>query len=68
MQIGVLIWLQSLLAELGIKLRKPPHAFCDNQSAISMSANPVLHSKTKHLELDLHFVRKKVQQGDAIQI
>lgn len=38
----------------------PPLLLCDNQSAVLVAHNLVLHSHTKHLELDIHFVREKV--------
>ncbi|KAL5540260.1 hypothetical protein UlMin_044401 [Ulmus minor] len=55
-----LLWLQSLLAELKVQVGNIPMLWCDNMSTISLSANPVLHSRTKHIELDLYFVREKV--------
>jgi histone deacetylase 1/2 len=54
-----LLWIQSLLHELQIPFHTPT-LLCDNLSAVSLSHNPVLHSKTKHLELDIHFVQEKV--------
>lgn len=45
-------------------LPTPPIIHCDNLSAIALSANPVFHSRIKHLDTDYHFVREKVQQGD----
>jgi hypothetical protein len=54
-----IIWLQSLLKELKIPI-KVPHIFCDNLSVVSLAHNPVLHSRTKHMELDIFFVREKV--------
>jgi hypothetical protein len=55
-----ILWLQSLLKELKI-LIKVPHIFCDNLSVVSLAHNPVLHSRTKHMELDIiFFVREKV--------
>jgi hypothetical protein len=54
-----LLWIQSLLHELQIPFL-PPTLLCDNLSVVSLAHNPVLHSKTKHLELDIHFVREKV--------
>ncbi|KAJ9568075.1 hypothetical protein OSB04_004041 [Centaurea solstitialis] len=56
-------WTISLLSELGYKSTTTPTIFCDNLSAVHYSANPVFHSRMKHLALDFHFVREKVQDG-----
>ena len=53
-------WLISLLSELRITLPRTPAVWCDNLSTVLLSANPILHARTKHIELDLYFVRKKV--------
>lgn len=53
-------WVRSLLSELAILITKAPSVYCDNISTVLLSANPILHSRTKHIELDLHFVREKV--------
>lgn len=42
----------------------PPTIHCDNMSATALSANPIFHSRIKHLDTDYHFVRERVQQGD----
>jgi len=55
-----ILWLKSLLHEFHIQT-PPPHIFSDNLGAVLLSANPVMHSKSKHFELDLHFVRDNVQ-------
>ena len=54
------IWVQSLLAELQIKLSTIPIMWCDNQGAIALAYNPVYQAKTKHVELDIHFIRDRV--------
>lgn len=53
------LWILSLLTELGIPFHTP-QLLCDNLSAVSIAHNPVLHARTKHIELDIHFVREKV--------
>lgn len=54
-----LAWIQSLLKELRIS-HHVPALLCDNQSDVAIAHNPVLHSRTKHLELDIHFVKERV--------
>ncbi|KAI5315074.1 hypothetical protein L3X38_044250 [Prunus dulcis] len=53
-------WIKQLLAFLHIPLPRVPVLFCDNLSAIALSFNPVQHQKTKHIEIDVHFVRERV--------
>nr|GEY47213.1 hypothetical protein [Tanacetum cinerariifolium] len=55
-----IIWVQDLLHELGNSLGQPPTLFCDNTGATYLCANPVYHSRMKHLALDYHFVRERV--------
>ncbi|GJW87165.1 putative RNA-directed DNA polymerase [Tanacetum coccineum] len=59
-----LTWLQALLHELGIRSSSTPILWCDNLGATYLSANPIFRARTKHVEIDYHFVRKKVAQGD----
>lgn len=59
-----LVWIKALLSDLGLPLSETPKVWSDNTSAVAMSANPVFHAKTKHVDLDLHFVREKVMNGE----
>ena len=58
-------WIRQLLSELDCPLNKATVVFCDNVSACYMSSNPVHHKRTKHIELDVHFVREKVAVGQC---
>lgn len=51
-----IIWLQSLLGELGVFRSRVPCLWCDNLGATYLSTNPVFHAQTKHIEVDFHFV------------
>ena len=55
-----IIWVQSMLRELGVKCTQAPCLWCDNLGATYLSANPVFHARTKHIEIDFHFVRERV--------
>ncbi|KAI5349121.1 hypothetical protein L3X38_002008 [Prunus dulcis] len=45
-------------------LPEPPTISCDNLSALALSSNPIYHSRIKHLDIDFHFVRERVQRND----
>jgi hypothetical protein len=53
-------WLRQLLQELHSPLARSTLVFCDNVSAVYLSTNPVQHQRTKHVEIDLHFVCERV--------
>ena len=58
-------WLRQLLLELHAPPQRASLVYCDNISAVYMSSNPVQHQRTKHIEIDLHFVRERVAVGDV---
>ncbi|GKA91567.1 ribonuclease H-like domain-containing protein [Tanacetum coccineum] len=58
-------WLRNLLCELHSPLSTATLIYCDNVSAVYMPANPVQHQRTKHIEIDIHFVRDMVTAGQV---
>ncbi|KAJ4779344.1 polyprotein [Rhynchospora pubera] len=56
-----LLWISYLLAELKYSVCQQPTLWCDNLGATFLASNPVFHARTKHIELDFHFVREKIQ-------
>ncbi|KAA8541125.1 hypothetical protein F0562_025129 [Nyssa sinensis] len=58
-----LAWLSFLSRDLDIPLHKTPALHCDNLSALHLTINPILHGRTKHVELDYHYIRERVALG-----
>lgn len=58
-----LAWLTRLLNELHVPSVTPIDLKCDSQAAIHIAKNPVFHERTKHIEIDCHFVREQLQAG-----
>ncbi|PON84400.1 hypothetical protein TorRG33x02_198600 [Trema orientale] len=59
-----LLWLKMLLKELGVNIVQPMKLYCDNKAAISISHNPMFHDRTKHVEVDKHFIKEKIEAGE----
>ena len=55
-----LLWLKKLLKELGYEPQTEMKLFCDNKAAIDISHNPVQHDRTKHIEIDRHFIKENL--------
>ncbi|CAL1413972.1 unnamed protein product [Linum trigynum] len=58
-----LTWLRRLLRDMGVETAGPMDLFVDNTSAIRIAENPVLHDRTKHIEVHVHYVRDEVRDG-----
>ena len=56
------LWMKKILQDLQVQFSEPIPIFCDNTSAISISKNPIMHSKTKHIPIKYHFVREQVAE------
>ncbi|GAV70211.1 hypothetical protein CFOL_v3_13709, partial [Cephalotus follicularis] len=58
-----LLWLKIILEDLKIKWEGPMKLYCDNKSAINIAHNPVQHDRMKHIEIDRHFIKEKLEEG-----
>ena len=63
MCVAQILWIKNQLEDYGISLRKIP-VMCDNTSAINLAKNPIVHSRTKHIEIHHHFIRDHISKGD----
>ena len=63
-----LLWLRRLLEELRVIRIMPTKMYCDNKATINISHNPVHHDRTKHVEVDCHLIKKKIEDGTVCMI
>ena len=57
-----ILWMKEALKDVNIETKQPITIFCDNNSAISLSKNPVMHSRTKHIPIKYHFLHEQVAE------
>ncbi|PRQ55087.1 putative RNA-directed DNA polymerase [Rosa chinensis] len=57
-----MLWIRNVLKDLGYKLRQPMDLHCDNKAAIEIAHNPVQHDRTKHVEVDRHFIKENLDR------
>lgn len=62
-----LVWMKMLLEELGFPITNLMILWCDNQAAMHIANNPIFHERTKHIELDCHYILEK-EKGKLIQL
>ena len=60
------VWLRRLLGELTGEEAHPPALMVDNQPAIALAKNPVLHDRSKHIDIKFHFLRDRIDGGQII--
>ena len=53
-----LLWVKIILEDLKVQWSKLMKLYCDNKSTINIAHNPVQHDRTKHIEIDRHFIKK----------
>ena len=58
------IWLRKLLADVGFVQEGATTIMCDNQGCIALAKNPTHHSRTKHIDVQHHFIREKLESGE----
>lgn len=63
--VSEVVWLLGLFTELGVAIQIPVTVLRDSKSAIQLAANPVFHERTKHIEINCHFIRDKIKVGVA---
>ena len=58
-----MLWLKQVLVKLKRPIEVPMKLYCDNEAAISIAHNPIQHYRTKHIEIDRHFIEEKLEEG-----
>jgi hypothetical protein len=64
--IAELYWLRMLFHELELQIKVLPILWCDNIGVLSLASNPIFHVRTKHVEVNYHFIHEKIVRKDLI--
>ena len=59
-----LLWIQIILSDLGLKPKTSMKLYCDSKAVISIAHNPIQLDRTKHVEIDRHFIKEKLNCGN----
>jgi hypothetical protein len=65
MAVVELYWSPMLFKDLQLPILSPSIIWCDNIGAITLAFNPVFHTRTKHIKVDVHFIRERVANKDV---
>lgn len=60
---GEIVWIEGILKDLSLAVDLPIVLHCDNKAAQHIAAHPVYHERTKHLNIDCHYVRERIDEG-----
>ena len=65
MTIGIceLLWIRSLLKDIEYEQKDAMKLYCDNKSAIEIANNPIQHDRTKHVKINKHLIKEKIEDG-----
>lgn len=61
--VAEITWLVGVLKELNVQVTTPIRPHCDSKAALQIATNPIFHERTKHIEIDCHFVREGIKSG-----
>lgn len=64
MGVTEVLWVIILLKDIGMQVDGVMRLYCDNKATINLSNNPVMHDRTKHVEIDRHFIREKIDSKE----
>ena len=60
-----IVWFKQLLVGMKVEIKDPVVIYCDSTNAITISKNPMMHSKTKYIAIKYHFLRELVQDKEV---